>query len=169
MKYTICYSSKSGNTKMLAEGIQEVLSKKGDGCLCEISNQISCSDTIFVGFWTDRGTCDAVSKEFLKALENKKVFLFGTAGFGGKDEYFANILERVKANLNASNTIIGEFMCIGKMPVATKEKYQKMLASTEVPEKIQFMIDNFNKAITHPDQDDISKLQELAVNALENM
>lgn len=33
---------------------------------------------------------------YLHQLENKKVFLFGTVGFGGESSYFDQILERVK-------------------------------------------------------------------------
>lgn len=42
------------------------------------------AECIFVGFWTDKGTCDDNITAFLNKLENKKVFLFGTAGFGGE-------------------------------------------------------------------------------------
>lgn len=44
-------------------------------------------------------------------IKNKKIFLFGTAGFGGSDAYFEKILGQVKQSIDASNTVIGEYMC----------------------------------------------------------
>ena len=46
------------------------------------------ADTIYVGFWTDKGICDEQTAHFLQSLTNQKVFLFGTAGFGGAPAYF---------------------------------------------------------------------------------
>ena len=54
---------------------------------------------VLVGFWTDKGTCDESTAQFLQQLENKQVFLFGTAGFGGSAEFFQQILNRVTQNL----------------------------------------------------------------------
>ena len=41
------------------------------------------ADTLYVGFWTDKGKADADTLDFLQQLHGKRVFLFGTAGFGG--------------------------------------------------------------------------------------
>ena len=49
------------------------------------------ADTLYVGFWTDKGKADESSSDFLKQLRGKQVFLFGTAGFGGSEEYFNKI------------------------------------------------------------------------------
>ena len=74
------------------------------------------ADLIFVGFWTDKGDCPPDAAAFLARLQGKRVFLFGTAGFGGSQQYFAEILGRVRAHLDASNTVAGQFMCQGRMP-----------------------------------------------------
>lgn len=61
--------------------------------------------------WTDKGNADQKTLELLSKLKNKKIFLFGTAGFGGSDAYFEKILGQVKQSIDASNTVIGEYMC----------------------------------------------------------
>ena len=44
--------------------------------------QALSAERIYVGFWTDRGTCDAATAQFLRQLTRQEVFLFGTAGLG---------------------------------------------------------------------------------------
>ena len=53
------------------------------------------AEMIYVGFWTDKGTADQACLELLGRLRNKKIFLFGTAGFGGSEAYYQNILANV--------------------------------------------------------------------------
>ena len=95
--------------------------------------------------------------EFLQTLENKKVFLFGTAGFGGSAAYFTQILERVRTNVPASCEIIGTFMCQGKMPDVVRERY----AAMEPSPKRDMMLENFQKALAHPNEDDLTALTKL--------
>lgn len=100
--------------------------------------------------------------EFLKTLHNKEIFLFGTAEFGGSQEYFDGILQRTKQNIEATNTIIGTYMCQVKMPIAVRNRYEKLKESPSCPANIDMLIENFDKAVSHPDQNDLDKLiQEL--------
>ena len=55
----------------------------------------------------------------------EEVFLFGTAGFGGEPAYFESILSRVAQCLGQGNTLIGAFMCQGRMPMAVRERTKK--------------------------------------------
>lgn len=80
-KYAIVYSSKTGNTKMLAERLQEVLPKQ-DCLYCGAPDERAMTaERLFVGFWCDKGTSDAETEAFLKNVRGKEVYLFGTAGF----------------------------------------------------------------------------------------
>ena len=110
-------------------------------------------------FWTDKGSCDDSISNFLKNLENKTVFLFGTAGFGGSSAYFNEILTRVKAFLPSSCTAAGTYMCQGKMPESVRDRYETMLAGNPGDEKIQMMIANFDAALSHPDHQDLENLK----------
>ena len=51
-----------------------------------LATQVSGADVIFVGFWCDKGSCSPVVQHFLQGLAGKRVFLFGTCGFGESDE-----------------------------------------------------------------------------------
>ena len=82
-RYSILYSSKTGNTKKLAEKIREVLPEENCDYFGTEGAKALSSDILYIGFWTDIGNADPVTLELLKSLKNKKIFLFGTAGFGG--------------------------------------------------------------------------------------
>ena len=97
--------------------------------------------------------------DFLKTLKGKEVFLFGTAGFGGSQEYFDKILSSVQKHLGASNTVIGTYMCQGKMPQSVRERYVKMKNSPLPIPNVDKLIENFDTAVSHPDETDLQKLK----------
>ena len=55
-------------------------------------------------------------------LKGRKIFLFGTAGFGGSAAYFQKILDHIKQSVDPSNTVVGEYMCQGKMPQSVRDR-----------------------------------------------
>ena len=154
---TVVYNSLTGNTKMLADTIKSVLPNNNN------------DDIVFVGFWTDKGNADSKTIEYLKLLRNKKIFLFGTCGFGGSEAYFDRILTNVRSNIVSSNEIIGEYMCQGKMPQSVRERYLKMKESDNCPPNIDALIDNFDKALSHPDEKDLEKLSQKVLQTLTNV
>lgn len=166
MKYAVIYSSRTGNTKLLAETIIESMGEKE--CLYfgpakedrDVREALEASDMIFAGFWTDKGSCDIVMAEILKTMENSRVFLFGTAGFGGAPAYFEQILERVKGKLPDSARIAGTYMCQGKMPAAVRERYVKMKNDGVPGVNADAMIENFDRALSHPDEKDLEELKQ---------
>ena len=159
-KYSIVYSSRTGNTKLLAEAIKEVLNDENLVYFGAPSKEALKADMIYVGYWTDKGCCDKDSKTFLKKLDNKKIFLFGTAGFGTDLEYFNKVLTKTKELLSPSVVLTGTYMCQGKMPMSVKERYEKMRKIKGLPMDIEKMIENFNIALCHPDEFDLINLKE---------
>lgn len=87
-RYSVLFSSQTGNTKILAQAIAQALPAAGCDYFGDYQGRVPSSPVLFVGFWTDKGTADAATLELLKAVKNKKIFLFGTAGFGGSAAYF---------------------------------------------------------------------------------
>ena len=159
--YSIVFSSLTGNTKKLADTIYETLPK--DKCDYFGANELKVpqSDLLYIGFWTDKGNADNKTLELLSQLKNKKIFLFGTAGFGGSDVYFKKILGQVKQSIDSSNIIIGEYMCQGKMPQSVRDRYIKMKENPEHPANLDVLIKNFDCALSHPDTKDLEKLKKL--------
>ena len=81
-RYSVLFSSQTGNTKILAQAIAQALPAAGCDYFGDYQGRVPSSPVLFVGFWTDKGTADAATLELLKTVKNKKIFLFGTAGFG---------------------------------------------------------------------------------------
>lgn len=98
--------------------------------------------------------------ELLKKLRNKRIFLFGTAGFGGSEEYFQSILDRAKQSVDESCSVVGGYMCQGKMPASVKERYLKMKEQPNPPANIDMLIANFDSALSHPDAQDLDRLKK---------
>ena len=168
MTYAVIYASATGNTKMLAEEIRKRLGKKE--CVCfgtvEEARTAVRADIIFAGFWTDKGDCSEELGHFLEGLHGRRVFLFGTAGFGGAQSYFDQILERVKGHLAADNEVVGTYMCQGKMPQSVRKRYEGMMEQNPGDQRIKGMIENFDRAVQHPDEADLNMLGEAVRDVL---
>ena len=162
--YSIVFSSLTGNTKKLAEAIYEVLPKDKCDHFGETGSQVPGSDLLYIGFWTDKGNADQKTLELLSKLKNKKIFLFGTAGFGVDEAYYRRILTNVKQSIDSSNTVIGEYMCQGKMPMAVRDHYVKLKEQPEYPANLDVLIENFERALSHPDKDDLDKLRNIVLS-----
>ena len=160
MSYAIVFSSKTGNTALLAQTLQEQL-PQADCCYFGAPDAAAlAADTLYVGFWTDKGKADADTLDFLQQLHGKRVFLFGTAGFGGSAPYFEKILAATRKALDGSNTVIGSFMCQGKMPVSVRQRYEAMKAKPLHIPNLDALIENFDKALSHPDAADLEQLKQ---------
>ena len=91
----------------------------------------------------------------------KRIFLFGTAGFGGSEAYYQKILANVRTAIDASNTVVGEYMCQGRMPQAVRDRYVKMKEMPDAKPNLDALIENFDQALSHPDQEDLERLRRM--------
>ena len=80
MKNLIVYSSKSGNTRKLAEAVYDFL--PGENVMKSVEEKPDPEgyDLVVVGFWLQAGTADPGSYEYLEKLAPTKLFLFATHG-----------------------------------------------------------------------------------------
>ena len=164
MSYAIVFSSLTGNTQMLAETIQNALPKEECLYFGKPDAKALKADRIYVGSWTDKGRCSDEIVEFFTQVTNQEIFLFGTAGFGGGDAYFNQILNKVKEYIPETASIVGSYMCQGKMPMSVRQRYEKMAKSPKPIPNMEKMIENFDKALSHPNQEDLDKLQAIIKN-----
>lgn len=155
MSYAIVYSSHTGNTALLAQAIRETLPQQECLYFGTPDPKALAAETIYVGFWTDKGTCDESTAGFLQSLTNQRIFLFGTAGFGGAPAYFQQILGRVQEKIGAQVQVIGTYMCQGKMPQGVRTRYEAM----EDSPRRTAMLENFDRALSHPDPRDLELLR----------
>lgn len=93
-------------------------------------------------------------------VDGKNIFLFGTAGFGGSEEYFSKILKKAERSLDRSNTVFGRYMCQGKMPLSVRQRYEGMKKQPIHLPNLDALIENFDNALSHPDADDLERLKQ---------
>ena len=79
----------------------------------------------------------------------------GIYGSMGIQEINQRILERAEENLGPEVRVVGTYMCQGKMPLVVRQRYQAM---EDGPRKTA-MLQNFDRAASHPDQEDLARLQ----------
>ncbi len=158
--YGVLFSSRTGNTRALAEAIRAALPQEACVYFGESGAAVPDADTLYIGFWTDKGGADEATVRLLKTLRNRRIFLFGTAGFGGSEAYFQRILDNAQRSIDPSNTVIGTYMCQGRMPQTVRERYVKMKGQPEHPANLDALIENFDRALSHPDGEDLRALQE---------
>lgn len=68
MSYSIVYSSRTGNTALLAQTIRDTLPASDCVYFGAPDAKALSADTIYAGFWTDKGTCDEQVAQFLQSL-----------------------------------------------------------------------------------------------------
>lgn len=164
MTYAIVYESSTGNTEQLAQVVAAALPSgecRAFGRVDEVDRAaVAQADRVYAGFWTNRGDCGDELAEVLATLADKDVFLFGTAGFGADATYFAGVMSRVAVHLPASAQVVGSFMCQGRMPASVRARYaQTAAAKPEQAARMQQLIDNFDEAANHPNDDDLARLR----------
>ena len=125
-----------------------------------VTEELPKADIYIIGSWTDKGNATNDIIEVLKKIKNKKIAYFGTAGYGGSEEYYKKLFEKVRINIDSSNEILGYFYCQGKMPIQVRERYEKMITQNPENTNLKVSIENFDKALSHPDSEDINNVKK---------
>lgn len=121
----------------------------------------------FVGFWTNHGSCDISIINFLASLHGKRVALFGTCGIGKSSAYFHAVANNVAAFIPEDCEYLGSFLCQGRMSEEVLSRYKSIQKENPADSSpIELMIQNFNEASLHPDEDDLVDAQNFAGDIL---
>lgn len=170
MKYGVIFVSKTGNTEKLAKAIYEAIADNSKDIqrLTEKS-EYDFADTLFVGFWTDHGTCSIEVLNYLSELHDKNVVLFGTAGSGPDDLYYHRIEKQVAVWLPDDNKYLGMFMCQGKMPIHIRNKYESILEQGNQDDNALKMIRNFDEALLHPNESDYKEAEKFVNKIIDKL
>ena len=121
---------------------------------------------VLVGFWCDKGACTPSVAALLSALHGKRVFLFGTCGFGADQSYYQQIIDRVTSNLANDAELAGWAMCQGKMGPAVKQRYEAMLEQDPDNARAKMLLDNWVAAKDHPTKEDLDNMAAAAKKAV---
>lgn len=126
MKIQVIFSSLSGNTKKLAQGIFDGL-KNSNKSLHDLSEGVPVldGDIILLGYWVDKGGPNNQMKEIMKQINNKVVGVFCTLAYFVDTTHGRNSLVNGIDELKENNTILGSYVCNGKLSDALIERFRK--------------------------------------------
>ncbi len=156
MKKAIIYSSKTGNTKQIAEAIHSVFPPDTAIFPVEKAPEPDTLDFLALGYWADRGTADSKMKKYMEQVKGKKVAIFGTLGAYPDSDHARDIIGSVKTIL-ADNEIMGSFICQGKVDPALIERMNKIPGHEMTPERKA----RLEEAAKHPNEDDFTNARNV--------
>lgn len=161
MKILVTYSSKTGNTKKLAEGIYNGL-KEMEKDIMPIAEVESLDnyDVVLVGYWVDKGGPNEEAAKFLSVINGKKVGIFATLAFWPDSEHGFNSLLAGEKLVSEKNHVIGKYICQGKLDEKMIEIFEKMPEGSPhkpTPEKRK----RYKISENHPSSADIAVAAEM--------
>lgn len=114
MKGIVIYSSKTGNTKIMAESIYDKLK---DFCNMEISDinekkNPQDYDFALIGGWVDKSYPDSKALKLIKSTQQKNLGIFVTLGAMPDSEHGQKVEINLKELLKEKNSL-GTFKCPG--------------------------------------------------------
>ena len=151
-KWTVIYSSITGNTKAIAEKIAEAA---GEAELFDIKsapNDLSNYDVVALGYWLKRGGPDPLMTNFLPSIQNSNVVLFQTHGTEVGSEHAITAFARAAYLLGEGCKILGTFSCQGKINPALIER--RMKAGPNDPHNKFDSVERWKSAANHPNEED---------------
>ncbi len=158
MKNLIVYSSKSGNTRKLAEAVYDFL--PGENVMKSVEEKPDPEgyDLVVVGFWLQAGKADPGSYEYLEELAPSKLFLFATHGAAVDSPHAQNAMAGAKSMVTSSQ-VVGSFNCQG-------EVNEEFLAKVQKKDPQPPWVKDAGNAVGHPDAHDIANLQVVLEKAV---
>ncbi|MEA2012827.1 MAG: flavodoxin family protein [Verrucomicrobiota bacterium] len=168
MKGAVIYSSKTGNTKKVAEAILEGCNEKFK--IYSVNDDLDLADFefIFMGYWVDKGTADKKALEFMQDICHKKVAIFATLGAYPNSDHAKKSLEAGAKCLGEGCSVIDNFICQGAIDPKLMEWMNKLPEDhPHAPDEER--IKRWKDASTRPDKNDLNKATEFAKNVLKNI
>ena len=125
MKVQIVYSSLSGCTRRLAEGIFDALTVDAKELydLAAGTPELD-GDAVLLGYWVDKGGPDAAMKAFMETIENKNVGVFCTLAYWADSAHAHNALAAGVALVKEKNRVLGGYVCNGAMSQAMIDRFR---------------------------------------------
>ena len=176
-KLAVIYWSGTGNTEAMAQAVVEGAREAGADASLFSVDQISAADA--AGYDRLALGCPAMGAEvleeaefepFFTALEGrlggKRVALFGTAGFGLSEMYFASLSDRFRAEVPEENQVLGTWFCPGRMPPAVRARYEAQLKEKPGDARLENMLRAYDQALSHPDGTDLADARAFAAAML---
>lgn len=126
MKIQVIYSSLSGSTKRLAQGIFDglVTEDKSIHDLAEGVPELT-GDIILLGYWVDRAGPNEEMKKLMEGMEGKTVGVFCTLAYFVDSTHGMDSIKNGIALVKDKNTVLGSYVCNGALGADLIEKFRQ--------------------------------------------
>ena len=166
MKTLITYSTKTGNTKKVAEAISKAITNSEIMDIADVQNLDY--DLIIVGTWIDKGTADAKALKFINGIKDKNTAFFFTLGAYPDSKHAQDCIDNItKLFTDNGNKVLGHYHCQGaidpKLIEMMRTKFSPDHPHGPTPERIK----RWSDASTHPDQNDLDNAYNYLKNFIE--
>ena len=167
MKSIILYSSLTGNTKSVAEAMASVM-PEGTPCIPvkEAPENLADYDTVFVGFWVDRGTANKEAAKLIETLTNPNIVFFATLGMYADSDHARESIEKASELLQNKESLVDGFVCQGKIDPKVIEMMYKMFPKGHSHGQSADRDARHKQAAVHPNEDDFKAAQDFAQHIL---
>lgn len=165
MKAIVIYSSKTGNTKRVAEAILSALPKGTPLITTRDVQRVADYDLVFMGYWVDKGTADTAAQEAMAKITGKMVAIFSTCGVYPDSQHAKDSLVKGASCFGDHCSVLGTFICQGAIDPKLMEQFKQLPPNhvhAATPERIQ----RWKDAATHPDDTDLDNAVAFAGDIL---
>ena len=150
----VVYSSRTGNTRRLAEAIAKAID--ADTLLpVESAPDPTAYDFVAIGFWANKGGPDELAQSYMKRVVGKPVGLFGTAGVYPDSEHGKQFMSRAVAMMQA-NHVCCTFHCQGQIdPELVSRRIARGVDDPHGPATPEWL-ERVDEAAKHPNEHDLA-------------
>ncbi|MDR2611364.1 MAG: flavodoxin family protein [Deltaproteobacteria bacterium] len=162
MKILVVYSTQTGNTKTIAEGLASGLGEEAELFPVAEAPEPAGYDLVVPGFWVDKGRADKATLGYLERIRRQKTAFFFTLG-AYPDSPRAEGVEKAtrEALEKGGNTVLGSFRCQGKVDPEARERTRRKLPPdhphVRMTEERRALL---AEAARHPDGEDVRRAAE---------
>ncbi len=156
-KATIIYSSRTGNTKLIAEAVAQGL--QAPVLNAEAVDSLPTAQLLVIGFWVDKGTYDPLTSKVLELVKKSpcKVALFATLGGDPTSARALQSMQQVRDELQAQgSTVVASKLWRGKIDPKITEMMEHMMPHLKTdPQHLA----RVKEASLHPNATDLAEAQ----------
>ncbi|WOO86699.1 flavodoxin family protein [Mollicutes bacterium LVI A0039] len=163
MKKILVYSSKTGNTKKIAESINNRIELDQFKTVKEFDvDSIATEDLIIVGGWIDKGVMNREVMELISKISNHKVAYFFTLGAYPTSMHAFDCVRNITAAFEANNNqVISHYHCQGAIDPKLMD-WMKNLPKDHGHSPDQDRLNRWEDAAKHPNQEDFHAAENFA-------
>lgn len=168
MRTLVVYSTVTGNTRQVADGILSALPPDTLCIEAQHAPEPDGYDLIISGFWVNKGRADRATRDYLAKIRGKKTAFFFTLGAYPDSEHADEVAaDTEKILVGNGNTVLGHFRCQGRVDPELLERMQKTLPPDHphlqmTPERQARLAE----AAKHPNDTDVSNARAFMIKIL---